>query len=253
MTALAALTERMVLSTVRDDLPFAVLAPAGNFVFFNLALGKVIDTGQMSYSQYVLPVIVVQSMFLGALTTLDRAAREELSDFGIRLRTLPIPTVAPLTARMMYCLFRGGLGLLAAIAVAYMFGFRMGGGFLSATAFAVLVLMLTLTLSLAADSAGVLSAAADSGVAKSGGLSQMLLIPQMLLIMLSTGMAPLDSFPNWLHPFVRYQPVSQVTQALRAIATGHVMVGSVAASLAWCLGLLVLFGAIAVRLQRRTQ
>ena len=41
MTALAALTERMMLGQVRDDLPFAILAPAGNFVVFNLALGGV--------------------------------------------------------------------------------------------------------------------------------------------------------------------------------------------------------------------
>ena len=81
----------------------------------------------------------------------------------------------------------------------------------------------------------------------------MLLVPQMLLVMLSTGMAPADSFPDWLHPFVRYQPVSQVTQTLRGFATGHVVVSNLATSLAWCLGLLVVFGAIAVRVQRRPQ
>ena len=94
-------------------------------------------------------------------------------------------------------------------------------------------------------------AAAEIG--RSGGSSQLLLVPQMLLVMLSTGMAPVDSFPDWLHPFVRYQPVSQVTETLRGFATGHVVVSNLATSLAWCLGLLVVFGAIAVRMQRRTQ
>ena len=89
--------------------------------------------------------------------------------------------------------------------------------------------------------------------ARRGGVAQLLLVPQMLLIMLSTGMAPVDSFPDWLHPFVRYQPVSQVTETLRGFATGHVVVSNLATSSAWCLGLLVVFGAIAVRLQRRTQ
>ncbi len=59
------------------------------------------------------------------------------------------------------------------------------------------------------------------------------------------------SLPDWLHPFVRYQPVSQVTQTLRGFAAGHVVVSNLAASVAWCLGLLVVFGAIAVRVQRR--
>ena len=110
MTALTALTERMVLATLRNDLPFAILTPVGIFLFFNLSLGKVIDTGAMSYPQYILPVIIVQVIFLGGLTTVDRAAGDALSDFGVRLRTLPIPVVVPLAARMLYCLFRGTLG-----------------------------------------------------------------------------------------------------------------------------------------------
>ena len=252
MTALAALTERTVLATMRNDLPFAILTPVGNFVFFNLALGKVIDTGGMTYPQYVLPAIIIQVIFFGGLTTVDRAARDELGNFADRLRTLPISTMAPLMARMLYCLFRGALGLLATFAVGYVFGFRMFGGFAYAAAFVVLVLTLTLALSLAADAAGVLSVASQ-GIATSGVLTQLLLVPQMLLVMLSTGMAPADSFPDWLHPFVRYQPVSQVTQTLRGFATGHVVVSNVATSLAWCLGLLVVFGAIAVRVQRRPQ
>jgi len=50
---------------------------------------------------------------------------------------------------------------------------------------------------------------------------------------------------------VRYQPVSQVTETMRGLANGHV--SNLATSLAWCLGLLVVFGAFAVRMQRRTQ
>ena len=253
MTALAALTERVVHDSLRNDLPFAVVSPALNFLVFNFMLGNVIDTGGMSYPQYLLPVVVVQVIFLGALTTMDRAARDERSDFADRLRTLPISAVTPLLARMLYCLFRGALGLLAAIAVGYVFGFRMFGGFIYAAAFAVLVLLLTLALSLTADAAGVLSVASQGRIASSGVLDQLLLVPQMLLVMLSTGMAPADSFPDWLHPFVRYQPVSQVTQTLRGFTTGHVVVSNLATSLAWCLGLFVVFGAIAVRVQRRPQ
>ena len=256
MTALVALTERMVLSTLRDDLPFAIMAPVANFVVFNFALRGVIDTGQMSYPQYLLPVIIVQAMLLGALTTVDRAARDQGSDFGVRLRTLPISAVVPLTARMLYCLFRGALALLAALVVGYVFGFRMTGGFFYASAFAVLVLTLTVALSLGADAtgAGIAGAGiAGAQIGSSGAASQVLIVPQLLLVMLSTGMAPADAFPDWLHGFVRYQPVSQVTETLRGLATGHVLVSNLATSLAWCLGLLVVFGALAVRMQRRTQ
>ena len=249
MNSVAVLTERMVRNTLRNDLPFAVLAPAGNFVIFNLALRNVIDTGGIGYPQYLLPVIIVQVTLIGALTTVDRAARDHQSELGIRLRTLPISLLAPLTARMLYCLIRGIIALLATIAAGYAFGFRMLGGFGHLIAFILLVLTLTLALSLAADATGVRVSSASIGM--TGGSSQILLVPQMILVMLSTGMAPVESFPEWLHGFVRYQPVSQVTDTLRGLAVGNVAVGSLASSLAWCIGLLVLFGAIAVRMQRR--
>lgn len=250
MTAVAVLTERMVRGTLRDDLPFAVLAPAGNFIIFNLALRNVIDTGGIGYPQYLLPVIIVQVTLLGALTTVDRAARDQQSELGVQLRTMPISTVAPLTARMLYCLIRGIIALVATIGAGYAFGFRMLGGAGNVIAFVLLVLVLTLALSLAADATG--ARVAGTAIARNGGSSQLLLIPQMMLVMLSTGMAPVGSFPDWLHGFVRYQPISQVTETLRGFAAGQVAFSSVASSLAWCVGLLVVFGVLAVRMQRRT-
>ena len=251
MTAVVVLTERMVRNTLRSDLPFAVLAPAGNFIIFNLALRNVIDTRAIGYTQYLLPVIIVQVTLLGALTTVDRAARDHQSELGVRFRTLPIGAVTPLAARMLYCLIRGVIALIATIAAGYAFGFRMLGGPGHLVTFILFVLALTLALSLAADATGVKVSGAAIG--RTGGSSQILLVPQMLLVMLSTGMAPVTSFPEWLHGFVRYQPVSQVTDTLRGLAVGNVGASSVASSFAWCLGMLVVFGAIAVRMQRRTQ
>jgi ABC-2 type transport system permease protein len=251
VTAVGVLTERIVRNTLRSDLPFAVLAPAGNFVIFNLALRNVIDTGGIGYSQYLLPVIIVQVTLLGALTTVDRASRDHQSELGIRLRTLPFSPWAPLTARMLYCLLRGAIALVATFAVGYAFGFRMIGGLGFLAAFTALVLLLTLSLSLAADTTGVWVSGAS--IARDGGSSQVLLVPQFLLVMLSTGMAPIDSFPNWLHGFVQYQPVSLVTETLRGVASGHVAADSLAASLSWCVGLLVVFGVITARMQGRAQ
>ncbi len=251
MSAVGVLTERIVRGALRDDLPFAVLASVGNFVVFNLALRNVIDTGTMDYSQYLLPVIIVQVTFLGALTTVDRAARDQSSEFGVRLRTMPVSTMVPLAARMLYCIFRGTVAMVATVAVGYALGFRLFGGLGYAVAFAGLVLILTLALSLGADATGVSVAGTEIG--RSGTSSQLLLIPQMMLVMLSTGMAPAESFPDWLHPFVRYQPVSEVTETLRGFAAGNVELGNLAASLAWCLGLLAVFGVVAVRMQRRVR
>jgi ABC-2 type transport system permease protein len=247
MTGVGVLTERVVLASLRDhDLLFGILAPVVTFLGFNTVLQNVIDTGGMSYAQYVLPAVVVQAMLLGALTTTERAAIDRRDGIGIRLRTLAISTAAPLTARMLYCLLRGSLAVAAGVAVAYVYGFRVLGGPIFAAAFVVVALLLTLALSLGADAVGSLGYSMD-------GASQLLLIPQLLLVLLSTGMAPVSAFPDWIEPFVRNQPISQVTTTLRGLATGHVIVGNLVSTLAWCAGLILVFGALALRMQRRTQ
>ncbi len=244
MNELAALTERMVQVALRDfDLLLAVVAPVVTLLGLNFALRHVIDTGDMSYAGYLLPGIIVQAMLLGAVTTADRAAWETASGFAVRLRTQPISLLAPMTARMLYCLLRGVLAWAAAVATAYLLGFRMSGGWVGAAAFLVVPLILTVALSLGADATGTRFGRAGAG--------QLLMVPQLVLILVSTCLAPAESFPGWVQPFVAHQPVSQITDTLRDLATGRTSGGEVAVTVAWCVGLLVVFGALAVRTQRR--
>lgn len=247
MTGLFPLTFRVLRGASRDlDVVFAVLAPVIGVIGATVGLRSIIDTGGMSYAQYVVPAIVVQSMLFGALTTTDRAAEEQTNGFGERLRTLPISPTTPLVARMLYCVIRGGLAVAAAVGTAYLFGFQMAGGFWYGAAFVLIALTLTLALSLGADAAG--TKARRVGVA-----SQLLMIPQFLLVALSTGYVPATAFPDWIQSAVRYQPISQLTETLRGFTSGHVVGSGVAASLAWCIGLLVLFGVFAWRAQRRSE
>ena len=45
--------------------------------------------------------------------------------------------------------------------------------------------------------------------------------------------------------------MSQIAETLRGLADGHVERDNLFISLAWCAGLLVVFGVIALRMQRR--
>jgi ABC-2 type transport system permease protein len=155
----------------------------------------VIDTGDTTYPQYILPVIVVQAMIFTAMTTADRAARDHLSGLGIRLRTLPMTALVPVSARMLSALIRAVAALAAAVGIGYAFGFRFNGNspgsWAEIAAFVGLALMLSLALSLGADAVG-------------------------------------------------------------SVATNAEAAGQTLVSLAWCVGLLLVFGAIALRMQRRT-
>jgi ABC-2 type transport system permease protein len=144
---------------------------------------------------------------------------------------------------MLYCLIRAVIALVASVVVASIFGFRMVGGLGYAALFVFIVLAFAMAVCLGADALG-------SGIGSVESSSQVLLLPQLVLVLLSTGIAPAESFPAWLGPFVRYQPVSQVTETLRGLAAGHVTGAGLAVTTAWCVTLLVVFGGLALRMQR---
>ncbi|MGQ7557990.1 hypothetical protein ACTGYQ_12020, partial [Streptococcus suis] len=80
-----------------------------------------------------------------------------------------------------------------------------------------------------ADALGSVATHAES-------VGQMLMIPQLLLVMCSTGLVPANAFPGWIEPVVRNQPVSVFAEAMRALSTGaDVQTGPV---VGWSVGLL---------------
>jgi ABC-2 type transport system permease protein len=245
MSGLVALTERSLIGAVRDGgMIFEILSPAGYLAGFTVALRGLIDTGRMSYAQYLVPAVVIQSVIFVALLTAGRGTHDRLLGLHDRWATLPIAAAVPVGARMLATLIRAALAVSVAIVAGYAFGFRMSGGLGYALAFVLITLLLCLAVALGADALG-------SSTGSVQGVNQLLAAPQLLLLMLSTGIAPEKTFPGWLRPYVRNQPVSQVAETLRGLATGQVAVGNLAASLAWCVGMVLVFGAIALRLQRR--
>ncbi len=199
MSALAALTERSLMSAARDGgLIFEMLSPVAYLAGFTVALHGLVDTGHISYSQYLVPAVVVQSVVFVALLTADRAARDHLTGLGERLRTLPIAAAVPVSARMVATLIRAALALSVAMVAGYAFGFRMTGGLGYALAFVLIALLLCLAVALGADALG-------SSTNSLQGASHLLFVPQLLLFMLSTGIAPEKTFPGLVAP-VRAQP-----------------------------------------------
>lgn len=247
MTALAALTQRSLRYSLRDvTIIFEICVPAATLVGLTMATHGLIDTGHLTYPQYLLPAVVVQSMIMAAALTADRAGRDRTIGLGTRLRTMPISAAAPVSARITATLIRAGIALTAAMTAGFVSGFRLTGGPGYGLAFILLALLLCLAVALGADALG-------STKGSSEAVGQLLLIPQLLLIMLSTGVAPEKTFPGWLRPFVRDQPVSQTAETLRGLAAGRVPIDHLVSALGWCVAMLLVFGGVTLRLQRRGQ
>lgn len=125
----------------------------------------------------------------------------------------------------------------------YAFGFRMTGGLGYAVAFLFIALLLCLAVTLGADALG-------SRAKSVQGRATSCLSPVAAVHAVHRP-RPENTFPDWLRPCVRNQPVSQFAETLRGFATGKLVLANLAASLVWCAGMVLIFGSITLRMQRR--
>lgn len=66
----------------------------------------------------------------------------------------------------------------------------------------------------------------------------------------SAGVAPMELFPTWVQPFVRFQPMSPTIDAMKALAREGFAVGPLTWTFAWIIGIGALVGAMAMRSYR---
>ncbi|MEV5649150.1 ABC transporter permease [Nocardia sp. NPDC052254] len=236
---LSALSGRSVRGALRQgDLVLAFLQPWVFFVCFYVPLRRSMEVPGVDYAQYLLPIIAVFAMFFASMFAGDRAAREVVGGMATRLRSMPVPAWIPVIARTSASLLRSATALVGALVIGTIFGFRFHAA-AAAVVFVVVVLAFGAALVVATDALGT--------VTRNPELSgTVLFVPQLLLVMTSTGLVPAQGFPGWIQPWVRNQPVSQIIAALRGLADGR-YVSELGVTAAWIIGLLVVGSVLAVR------
>lgn len=217
----------------------AVLSPVVFGLGFYLPLRYVMQFRGIDYAQFVMPIIVLQSMAFTAISASQLAGAEKTTGFAARLATMPVARAAPLLARMTAALVRSIVAIVAAIGFGYAIGFRFQGGAQPTVLFITVSLVFSVVLSLGADAIGMLSRTPEA-------TSQALMLPQLILGMLSCGFVPEAGFPEWIQPFVRNQPVSQYSFALRDLAAGSISWPVLMPSVLWTIGLTLVLTPLAV-------
>ncbi|WP_280383453.1 ABC transporter permease [Nocardia wallacei] len=238
-----ALSERGIRTVLREgDALMLFTAPLVFFVCFYVPLRRSMEAGGADYAQYLLPLIAVHAMFFTSMFAGDRAAREVVGGMATRLHSLPMRPWVPVASRLSANLVRATVALAGALTIGAVYGFRfetVGGAVL----FVVVLLAFAIGLAIGTDALGTVTRNPELG-------GTVLFVPQLLLIMVSTGLVPAEGFPGWIQPFVRNQPVSQVAGALRDLAAGR-YTAHLAVSALWIAGLLVAGVALAIRAEGR--
>lgn len=232
--ATATLARQKISAAIRSgDVIFAVFGPVVFFLCFYTPLHRQFELGGGDYAQFLTPIILLQAGLFTAITATETAGQDARAGVHERMMSLPIPRVAPFLGRMAWVVVRMVLALGGGLAIGYALGFRFQGTIVETLAFVVLVVVFGLALSMVTDAIGTVAR-------NSVSIASVLMIPQLILVMASTGLVAAQAFPEWVQPFVRNQPMSVYADALRALASGTEV--EPAAVLLWSAALLAVGG-----------
>jgi ABC-2 type transport system permease protein len=214
-------------------------------LLFRYVFGSAINTGRISYVNFLMPGIIVMTAIFGALTT-GLGLTEDLSSGVIdRFRSLPIARSAVLMGRTAADLVTNTLTLIVMLLIGLLVGFRPTQPAYQVVLAFVLVLAFAYVFSWISAFVGV--SVRNPETAQSVGF-----IWVFPLVFASSAFVPTAHMPGVVHAFADVNPVTQVVDAARALTVGHGdALGPTIATLAWLVGLLLVFVPLAVRAYRR--
>jgi oleandomycin transport system permease protein len=220
------------------------LQPIIFVLLFVYVFGGAISGSTHDYLEYVLPAIMVQTVLFSSLSigvNLNTDIKKGVFD---RFRSLPIARSAPLIGAVSAEVVRFGVSVSVLMAFGYAVGFRVGTDPLSALAGCLLVIAFALCMSWVAVFLGTWLR--ESGAVQ--GIGFLVMFP---LTFGSNMFVPTATLPGWLQAWVKINPVTHLTDAVR----GLLVTGPVAAPVGWSIltgGIvLAIFAPLAVRTYRR--
>jgi ABC-2 type transport system permease protein/oleandomycin transport system permease protein len=242
-----AITQRNLIAyrRVPQLLVFSTIQPVIFVLMFRYVFGGAIDLpGPIPYVDFLMPGIFVQTVVFGAIATAIGLATDLQSGLMERFRALPMARSAVLTGRTMADLTRNVFVVILMMVVGFLVGWRIHTNVLALLAGALLVLLFGYAMSWIFATVGL--AVGDPETAQAAAFP--VLAP---LVFASSAFVSPEKMPGWLQVFANHQPVSATASAVRALVNGGPTATYVVQSVAWCVGILLVFAPLAVRLYRR--
>jgi ABC transporter DrrB family efflux protein len=242
-----AITQRNLIGyrRVPQLLVFSTIQPVIFVLMFRYVFGGAIDIpGPIPYVDFLMPGIFVQTVVFGAIATAIGLATDMKSGLMERFHALPMARSAVLTGRTLADLARNVFVVILMMVVGFLVGWRIHTSVIGLVGGALLVVLFGYAMSWIFATVGL--AVGDPETAQAAAFP--VLAP---LVFASSAFVSVDSMPGWLQAFARNQPVSVTASAVRALTIGGPTGHFVWQSLAWCVGILLVFAPIAVGLYRR--
>lgn len=239
------LTGRSTRHVVRsmDTIITTAVTPVAIMLLFVYVLGGAIDVGSESYVTYLLPGILLITIASGVGYTAVRLFTDLQGGIFERFLSLPVARPSVLWAHVLTSLGANAVSVVIVMGVALVMGFRSGAGFAAWLAIAGLLGLFTLGLTWLAVGAGLMARSVDGAAAFS--------YPLIFLPFVSSAFVPTDTMPAPVAAFAEHQPVTPVVATIRALIEQQPLGADAWVALAWCVGILVVAYALAMRRYRK--
>jgi ABC-2 type transport system permease protein/oleandomycin transport system permease protein len=156
-----------------------------------------------------------------------------------RFRSLPMSRSAVLTGRTLADISTNVVQLVVMLAVGLVVGFRFGTSWWEVTAGILLLLLIGYAFSWVFAFIGLTASSPEA--ANAYGFT--ILFP---ITFLSSAFVPVESMPSWLQPVAEHNPFTTMVDAARALFIDTPAGNDVWGAVAWCFGIIAVFGVLSV-------
>lgn len=234
----------MKLKHSPEQLLDITLQPIMFVVIFVFLFGGAIAGDWQHYLPYVLPGIMVQTIVFASMGTglgLNADIKKGIFD---RFRSLPIARSAPLIGTVLFDVARYLISGLIVLGFGMALGFRVQtgmtgvlGAFGLMIAFSFALCWVWVLIGLVAPSPNTVQ-----------GVAFPILFP---LAFGSNLLVRTDTLPGWLQAWVKVNPVTSLSDAVRGLLVGGPVADAATISLLWAVAIVAVFAPLGVRAYRR--
>lgn len=237
------MTKRSIMHIIRslDQVMSLIMFPIMFMLLNRYVLGGAIDTGNVSYANYLFAGILVQTLAFGANYTTINLAVDLKEGVVDRFRSLPMHSSALLVGHIVSDLFRNIISAVIIILMGFVVGFRPNASLREW----ILVIGLSLLFTLAISWLSAILGLFVKSLEAAQWVGFVLIFP---LTFISSAFVPTDTMPAVLEKFAENQPLTHVINAVRAWLVGTPINDHGWLSLIWCLGIITVSIPIATRL-----
>jgi ABC-2 type transport system permease protein len=226
-----------------DTIITTAITPIAMLLMFVYVFGGAIHTGGVKYVNYLLPGILLITVASGVGYTALRLFTDVSGGIFERFRSMPIARSAVLWGHVLTSLVANLISLVVVVLVALAIGFRSGAGILGWLGVLGIMMLFTLALTWLAVIPGLLAKSPDGAGAFA--------YPLLFLPFVSSAFVPTARMAGPVKWFAEHQPVTSIVDTLRNLYADRPPGSDLWTALAWCIGLLLLAWALAIRAYHR--